>query len=138
MLSIAQVITAFQDIDFFSGCKRFSIRDHILILYAAYVYFTNIYMQIIGVLLATLWIAHSKWADDHSDRVGSSRFSGISFRVGQSSGSGGGASRSAGTTNDTYTETVELDSFQNSSRTIDTRKPSLVYVAPSQMRVGSA
>ncbi len=135
MLSIAQVITAFQDIDFFSGCKWFSINDHILILYAAYVYFTNIYMQIIGVLLATLWIAHSKWADDHLDQVDSSRLTAISFRrVDESSGSGRGVSRSAQTASGTYAETVELDLFQNSSGTIDTRKPSLAYVTPSQMR----
>ena len=108
MLNIAQVVMVFLDLNFFSWCKWFSIKDYILLIciYSAYVLFTNIYVQIIGVLLATLWTAHCKWSDSQIDRVGRNQISSISFRVDQSRDSRGEVGKRTESA-----ETAELDSL---------------------------
>ncbi|KAJ7449180.1 hypothetical protein FB451DRAFT_1287754 [Mycena latifolia] len=50
MLSLVQLIFLFRDPNFLDG---------------TYVFITNCYVEIIGVLLATIWVAGGQWAEDH-------------------------------------------------------------------------
>ncbi|KAF9049304.1 hypothetical protein BDZ89DRAFT_1108257 [Hymenopellis radicata] len=64
ILSLAQVIFAFRDSSFLHG---------------SYILITNIYIEIIGVLLATVWASGSKWSEAHIATFGPSVVSSARF-----------------------------------------------------------
>ncbi|KAJ6613934.1 hypothetical protein B0H10DRAFT_2269227 [Mycena sp. CBHHK59/15] len=73
MLSLVQLIFLFRDPSFLDG---------------TYVFLTNCYVEIIGVLLATIWVAGSHWSEQHnfsaSTQISAIRYNGPQIRIGKS------------------------------------------------------
>lgn len=83
ILSIVQVSLIFNNPDFFLGGEPESVdggeSTDACFCVPAYIFITNLYVEIIGVLLATLWTVQS--SSENSSTYGSTTPAQLSFRV---------------------------------------------------------
>ncbi|KAF7332910.1 hypothetical protein MVEN_02396700 [Mycena venus] len=93
MFSIAQVILTFRNHDFFLG---------------AYVFVNNIYIEIVGVLLATIWATKGRSENTADSVKAGSQVSTIRYRLG-----GNGSQGINLTTERTHNGNVELEEFDS-------------------------
>jgi hypothetical protein len=84
MFSIAQIILTFRNHDFFLGgasSPSISLQPSPY-FHAAYVFVNNLYIEIIGVLLATIWVSKSRAERAEATPKIGSEMSSIAYRVG--------------------------------------------------------
>ncbi|KAJ7278118.1 hypothetical protein C8J57DRAFT_1060122 [Mycena rebaudengoi] len=104
MLSLVQLIFLFRDPNFLDG---------------SYVFLTNCYVAIIGVLLATIWVAGSQWSDDNKKPRPVTDISAIQYapqiRIGKSAVTDSSLGQST-TTMGGANDAMEMDAFKAAPR----------------------